>query len=315
LADEGYDGEDFPSGAARPPRPVAFGTGWDTQLGPPSAPADALAPLGDAEDFDGPEIPEYLIAEQRRGGQRGGRGARGGRSAYQSAMDRERFGRGGGGGQRGGRGINRYPDVSSRQALPAPREDRSFGRPQRQPAPQPRSSSEPWSDVPPELEAILRAQVAQKTSQAGVAPADRATVDAGEAAAQEEAIATANGAGTDAAVKTRAPRAGRKPAARSTRGKAAAGDEPEALSAQATEERAAPPKRRSTRSKAAATEATEGVADGEAPAPKATRARTTKAGATRASSRTSPTKESGDPEEAAPAPKRRTRKASTTEAV
>src|SRR5204862_6962598 len=93
--------------APRPARSTPFGSVWDSQLGTPAAPATrSVGPIPDEEDFDEPEIPEYLIAEQRRGGARGGRGGpRGGRSAYQSAMDRERFGRGGGG------GINRYPDV------------------------------------------------------------------------------------------------------------------------------------------------------------------------------------------------------------
>ena len=108
-------------------------------------------------------------------GGRGGGGARGGRSAYQSAMDRERYGRGGGGG-----GINRYPDVSGRTASG----DATARGPQLQPRRRPacagagrvRSSNEPWSDVPPELEAMLRAQVAQKPpvsrpSGSGSAPA------------------------------------------------------------------------------------------------------------------------------------------------
>ena len=161
----------------RAPRATPFGSVWDSQLGSAPAPArGSVAPIGDDEDFDEPEIPEYLIAEQRRGASRGGGGgARGGRSAYQSAMDRERYGRGagggggggGGGGSRGGggggRGINRYPDVSGRPRPAGPeRGDRSYGRPERDVAPPPRSSGEPWSDVPPELEALLRAQVAQK---------------------------------------------------------------------------------------------------------------------------------------------------------
>ena len=163
----------------RAPRATPFGSVWDSQLGPVSAPArGSVAPIGDDEDFDEPEIPEYLIAEQRRGASRGGAGgggARGGRSAYQSAMDRERYGRGGGGGGSGGvggggrggggggRGINRYPDVSGRPRPAGPdRGDRSYSRPERDVAPPPSSSGEPWSDVPPELEALLRAQVAQK---------------------------------------------------------------------------------------------------------------------------------------------------------
>ena len=76
-------------------------------------------------------------------------------------MERERYGRGGG----GGGGINRYPDVSGRPRPSTPqRDDRNYSRGDRPvtSAPPPRSSNEPWSDVPPELEAMLRAQVAQK---------------------------------------------------------------------------------------------------------------------------------------------------------
>jgi hypothetical protein len=128
--------------------------------------------VSDDEDFDEPEIPEYLIAEQRRGrqqaGGRGGQGGRGGprggRSAYTSAIERERYGRGGGG------GINRYPDVSGRDRdrqpdRPQPsrsggRPDAGFGRQERFDRPAPRSG-DPWSEVPPELEEMLRAQLAQ----------------------------------------------------------------------------------------------------------------------------------------------------------
>ncbi|HEX3429145.1 MAG TPA: NYN domain-containing protein, partial [Candidatus Limnocylindrales bacterium] len=159
--------------APRGPRPTPFGSVWDSQLGVPSrqAPA-AVGPVSDDEDFDEPEIPEYLIAEQRRGrqqaGGRGGQGGRGGprggRSAYTSAIERERYGRGGGG------GINRYPDVSGRDRdrqpdRPQPsrsggRPDAGFGRQERFDRPAPRSG-DPWSEVPPELEEMLRAQLAQ----------------------------------------------------------------------------------------------------------------------------------------------------------
>ena len=196
--------------ARRGPATTPFGSVWDSQLGTPSASTAPRAPITDDEDFDEPEIPEYLIAEQRRGANRGGggggnRGARGGRSAYQSAMERERYGRGGGGG-----GINRYPDVSARpRSSTPPREERSYGRgdrPADRPAPSgPRNSSEPWSDVPPELEAMLRAQVAQKPVTSRPVPAtaiDEATADAVEATDAVESAA--------AAPKTRAAR---KPAA------------------------------------------------------------------------------------------------------
>jgi uncharacterized LabA/DUF88 family protein len=160
--------------ASRGPRTTPFGSFWDSQLGVPSTasgPVRPVGPVADDEDFDEPEIPEYLIAEQRRGRQQqqgrnaGGRGGpRGGRSAYNAAVDRERYGRGGGGG-----GINRYPDVSGRdrQGGGRPsggsrdggyaRQDRP-DRPERAPRP---TGGDPWSEVPPELEEMLRAQLAQ----------------------------------------------------------------------------------------------------------------------------------------------------------
>ena len=208
--------------APRTPRANPFGSVWDSQLGTPTASSAPRAPITDDEDFDEPEIPEYLIAEQRRGGNRGGgggggRGARGGRSAYQSAMERERYGRGGGGG-----GINRYPDVSARPRTgPAPRDDRSYSRgdrPVERPAASaPRNSNEPWSDVPPELEAMLRAQVAQKPapsrgSATFPAPSVDATQDDDLAAVGTEAVAGDVAEATEAAAAAPKTR-GRKPAA------------------------------------------------------------------------------------------------------
>ena len=160
------DEADEPIQAPRP-RATPFGSVWDSQLGTPAGPAPRLGPIADdEEDFDEPEIPEYLIAEQRQGARgRGGggpgrSGPRGGRAAYQSAVARERYGRGGGG------GINRYPDVSGRVAQSrGPRGERGYGRPDDRPRETAsRSSTEPWSEVPPEVEALLRAQVTQRPS-------------------------------------------------------------------------------------------------------------------------------------------------------
>ena len=160
----------------RPPRAAAFGSVWDTQIGTPRQPSD-LTPLPpsalDEEFEDEPAIPEYLIAERRGQNRQPGRGpGRGPRSGYSAAVDRERYGRGGGG------GINRYPDVSGRVGTGAGRggsrdqgrrDDRGGGygrggdRPPRVDrtggAPRP---GEQWSEVPPELEAMLRAQLAAR---------------------------------------------------------------------------------------------------------------------------------------------------------
>ncbi len=279
----------------RAPRSTPFGSVWDSQLGTPVAPsATSLAPPADDEDFDEPEIPEYLIAEQRRGANRagGGRGGpRGGRAAYQSAMERERYGRGGGGG-----GINRYPDVSGRTRPSEPqRDDRGFGRGDRTPPP-PRSSSEPWSDVPPELEAMLRAQVAQKPVPRPVPSLVSSPTRASEPA-EKPARAKA--------------RAARKPAVAATRGATGVTGAPEAA-----------PTRRTTRvqkSASASAIAPEGAVDvlpasaakPRAPRkPAAARAAGGKAAAAKVESATAGASDGG----ATPAPKRRaTRKAASTE--
>ena len=124
LVDEDEEEEDeapiqAPADRGRTP----FGSVWDSQLGTTAAAGDLPPPSHEDEDFDEPEIPEYLIAEQRRGPaaarRRRGRGPRGGRSAYQSAMDARTVRR-----WRRTGGINRYPDVSGRTTPMATAEER-----------------------------------------------------------------------------------------------------------------------------------------------------------------------------------------------
>jgi uncharacterized LabA/DUF88 family protein len=240
--------EAAPSPRARAPRPGAFGSVWDSQIGMPTGPTSSLAPGEGDEDFEEPEIPEYLIAEQRRGS-RGGRGGaghsrggpRGGRSAYVAALERERFG--------GGRSssIDRYPGGSDRGG------DRGGGMrrepPRRPERSAPRSSSEPWSEVPPELEEMLRAQLAARQSTPAAAPSRSVEV---RAEPEREAAAAS-------------------PRRRSTRGAAAAADdgdgETTAAVAGPTDAAAvdaeAKPKRRATR-KATAASSGESAVEAEA---------------------------------------------------
>ena len=282
--------------APRGPRSTPFGSVWDSQLGTPSPPSGSnLAPLpDDDEDFDEPEIPEYLIAEQRRGSQaarggvrggqggQGGRGGpRGGRSAYQSAMERERFGSGGGG------GINRYPDVSGRTGAAsgagdrsqAPREDRNYQRRDERPreATAPRgTSSEPWSEVPPELEALLRAQVGgQPATRERVTPTaveeTGPTPDVSEAAPVPKRRSTRTSAAASATTgseETAAPTAPkRRTSTRKTAASTGSADGAEATPVADASEAVAKPavKRRTTRKAATATEASDTT---DAPAPK-----------------------------------------------
>jgi len=198
-------------------------------------------------------------------------------------MERERYGRGGGGG-----GINRYPDVSGRtQQAPPSREDRGRGRSDRPASgPVPRGSNEPWSDVPPELEALLRAQVAQKPAPGRPAqpsaPTSEPVIDRDGEAVGGDAIAAGS-----TAPKARATR---KPAAaKATGAKAAA-------------------KPRATRKPAAATGdavASEATADGvgraDAPAKPAPKPRATRKAAAKPDAPVA-----GDGDASAAAPKRRT---------
>ena len=215
-AGEGAEGEPLEAEAGLPapvpaPRPNQFGSVWDSQIGMDSRPS-RLAPIAQEEDdFAEPEIPEYLLAERRRnaagrGGRPQGGGGRGGaRSAYASAMDRERYGT---------RGTSsRYPEPARQMPSQSQPPRRRDDRPVRQPQPQQRrggvvmprmgrDSSEPWSEVPPELEELLRAQLSTKLSR----PAETETGRAPEAVSAEASHAVE--------VKAKpAPRSRRKPAA------------------------------------------------------------------------------------------------------
>jgi hypothetical protein len=207
---------------------------WDSQIGMAGRP-ERLAPLDptpEEDDFAEPEIPEYLLAERRRSNSRpqGGRGgARGGnRSAYASAVDRERFG--------GSRtSSSRYPEPARQPQSQPQTQRRRDERPLRPQGavvrrgelrPIVRDSAEPWSEVPPELEELLRAQLSTKIARSGEA-AETAKAAPAEAAAKpatrrggrrkpeaETAVAEAAPAvEAPAEAKPKAARTRRKPAA------------------------------------------------------------------------------------------------------
>jgi uncharacterized LabA/DUF88 family protein len=309
------DDESIPA-AARPPRPAAFGSVWDSQIG--VAASVAGRPATEDEEFDDePEIPEYLLAERRnRGGQgaRGGqpiggnRGGRGRGGAYAAAVDRERYGRGGatGGAPTSGTrfgepamrsGVNR--DTAPRRDL-APRRDttprRDVGRPLQVRSDRFESrpeSSEPWSEVPPELEELLKAQLAQKLGRpADMRPAATESTPVVPTVADPDASAATRGRGrrrpaaADAAVGAAAEVAsskaepGRAPARRRAGARAAATSTdptPVAVpSAEAAPVAAPAPKRRAAARPTAAKPA------GTSPAAEAATAAVTKRRATRA---------------------------------
>ena len=226
----------------RAPRPTPFGSVWDSQIGVPVAgPVESLEPLDD-EDLDEPEIPEYLLAEQRRsrgprGGQRGGQ--RGGaRGAYAAAMERERYGRGGGG------GLNRYPDVSGRSGGRQQPERRRDERPAGPRPDRPPRSSEPWSEVPPELEELVRAQLAGS----GRSEPRGGRRAIGEASSPAPEPIAAGEPDTEIAPPADAPRR-RAPARRKA---AEPAESPEQATSSVAETPAATPRRRTTRRAAAA---------------------------------------------------------------
>jgi hypothetical protein len=191
-------------------------------------------------------------------------------------MERERYGRGRGG------GINRYPDVSGRTGGGQPSGGRAFERDERpRGAPRPSGSAEPWSEVPPELEAMLRAQVGQRPTVPTARPTETGPVkiDVDEGALAEGADAIAE-APSDAEAGIAKPK-------RTTKASTA--------------------KPRATKTKA-----TDAEADAEAPKPKrrtTTRAKTSE-GAAAGSPEATPDGEATEPE--ATAPKRRTTRRTTT---
>jgi uncharacterized LabA/DUF88 family protein len=300
VAAAGEDAEELedeaPSPARRPAS--AFGSVWDSQIG--ITPSLSSPVVSEDEDFDEPAVPEYLIAERRqrdgrRGGQPSGGRGRGRGGAYAAALDRERFG--------GGRG-----STPSRFAEPPPRDrEPSFNRDDRRdrgrgdrppfrqaPRPAPRGSGdEPWSEVPPEIEAMLRAQLGTRPSTAPRREEPALGAPGTTAPEPVEAEATAKGS---------APRRGRKPA-----GVAATGDVEAAPAAGGTATRRAPARRSRASSAEAAAESS--PTSGEEPAgadaaPSATRRRTATRTGTRTTSRAKAPAAEGDPA-TAEAPKRR----------
>jgi uncharacterized LabA/DUF88 family protein len=228
-----FDDLDALAAPPRAPRSTPFGSVWDRQPGAPAArPAAGLAPLpDDEEDLEEPAIPEYLLTEQRRGqggrGQGGGgaRGGRGGgaRSAYSAAIDRERYGggRGGGtsrftepvrGGRSGGGGQGGQGGRGGQQPARGPRPERP-DRVDRAPRP----GGAEWSEVPPELEQMLRAQMQRSrpvvtepaVAEVPVAEAPKRRTTRKPAATAEAAAPVAEAAGTPVAAPKR--RTTRKP--------------------------------------------------------------------------------------------------------
>jgi uncharacterized LabA/DUF88 family protein len=348
LDDEEEEGIEEESEAPAPSRRASqsFGSIWDSQMGMGGVPRVESRPAAADEDLDEdePEIPEYLIAERRGGRPQGGRvqGARGGRAGYSAAVDRERYGARGGG---------RMAEPSrSGQSQPRPqpggqpRGGQSRGgqqRPERSERPEHGAA---FSDVPPELEAMLRAQLAAKSTRPGGPAAETAAGGVergGEAAATsgrgrgggrrtsggtgapaEAASATggrgrgrggvkpaaAEPGGATSAPAGPTPEVATAPAARSTRGRRPAGQTAPATGAAPTVEQAAPARGR-RRAKAPAGEADAAAAPGRAAATAAKPARGRKTAPAAAPADAAPTEAA----EAAAKPKRapRTRKVET----
>ena len=278
------DVEDELPAPPRGPRTTPFGSVWDSQLGTPTAAPAGVAAVPDDEDFDEPEIPEYLIAEQRRGrpgqpgatGGRGGQGRggpRGGRSAYSAAIERERYGRGGGG------GINRYPDVSGRTGQAGRSGGRQEGNYARQDASYSRSqggerieraaprSGDPWSEVPPELEEQLRAQLAQSPKARRVDQPAPSRIKAAQAAGELETMTVESLDAIPArapAKRSATPRRASKAATADPTTSPAAADE-SAASAPAPKRRAPARGTAVAKSAAAATDSSPAPAEADAP--------------------------------------------------
>jgi hypothetical protein len=153
------------------PQHSGFGSVWDSQIGVRSASTSrSVDPaVDDDEEFDEePEVPEYLAAEKRQAQGRGGRGGRsggrGGRSGggYRSALDRERFGSASGSSSRAGTySRNAGRGRSDRSHSPVRASAHAMDPIEQTPG------GDPWSEVPPEVQALLKAEMARRESVAG----------------------------------------------------------------------------------------------------------------------------------------------------
>jgi len=169
------------------PQHSGFGSVWDSQIGvaperrsgPAPTPRGA-DPVDDLEGEGGPEVPEYLLAERRQ--QDRNRGGRGGRSGgYRSAIDRERYGTG------PRPGYQRGPARPARSARPM-----SGGRASAQ-AMEPIEQTpggDPWSEVPPDVQEMLRAELARRQAASGQAAGGRQSGGKRTSGVQAEAATT-----------------------------------------------------------------------------------------------------------------------------
>jgi uncharacterized LabA/DUF88 family protein len=292
---------------ARRPAASTFGSVWDSQIGIAAAATSGtrpLSPTDDEEDFDEPPIPEYLIAERRQRDAGRGRGpSRGRGGAYAAAMDRERFG--------GGRGsqVSRFAEPAPHHE-PAPnrndRPDRGGFRPAPRPAPQRApSGGEPWSEVPPEIEAMLRAQMGSQATRPPRREERPAAVAEPASAGDAPPASKQNSASAPASGPAAAPR---RRATRRVAGAPIAVTEAASESV-STDVEGAAPKRRPMRSTRATTEsagisAATDVVAGDAPtatrAPRASRTRKAVATGNAAESSASDGAEAAAPKRRAP---------------
>ncbi|MBX3028561.1 MAG: NYN domain-containing protein [Chloroflexi bacterium] len=288
------------------PQHSTFGSVWESQIGTSTPVAPVAGTLDDDEAYDDePEIPEYLLAERRqqgRGRQRGGRnqsGGRGGQAGYRSAIDRERFGRGGApsSGGYGRADAGRSSGRSSQGGQARPQQQRPA-----RPAPverteRPTGSAEPWSEVPADVQELLKAEMARRQG-GGKQRSDTAerpsavAVEVVETSADEPAKKPTRRRSTKAAAaaepvvetpaETPAEEAPAKKPVRRRSTKAAAAEPVVETPAPVEDAPAKPTRRRSTKAAAAAEPVVETPAETpaeEAPVKKPVRRRSTKAAA------------------------------------
>ena len=161
----------------------------------------AAVSTGEEEEYeDEPEIPEYLLAErrQRAGAARPAACARAvnRRGGYQSAVDRERYGRSGTSSLAVAVAATGSTDLARRRNRgPRPQQPRpsrpAYQEPMREQERPMSASSEPWSEVPPEVQELLRAELARRQGQGTAQTAPRAEVGSQAVKAPSEVRSTA----------------------------------------------------------------------------------------------------------------------------
>ena len=182
------------------PQHSAFGSVWDSQIGVLALGARQTGPAPTSRRprrrARGARVPPGRDGASRtrppRRSQRGGGGGRGG-GGYRSAIDRERYGAGGSAATAPGKRVaaQGVAHQATSSGQPAAQPSSQHAAPIEQTAP---TSAEPWSEVPPDVQELLRAERRRGASASSATPVAARRGETARATPSTRRLAPASGA-------------------------------------------------------------------------------------------------------------------------